>query len=106
MYKRTVFVEEFARLLETLPRDYSFRELQFDYRVVVFLMGQKILERFPEVLVGPEPCGEELYAYEEGGAGNRLQPIKPAPGHGGAGGPTIGPYPHWLCQYVCNLINS
>jgi hypothetical protein len=49
------FVQEFERLLERIPNDISFRQLQYDYRQVGFLMGMKVLEKFPEVLVGPPP---------------------------------------------------
>jgi hypothetical protein len=101
MYSRDAFVEEFERLLANIPKDTSFRQLQFNYRQVAFLMGQKILERFPEILVGKEPCRDEPMAFQMLGAGGR-----PPPGPLPAGGPTIGPYPHELCHYVCVLLNS
>jgi len=105
MYSRDAFVEEFEKLLAKIPKDISFRQLQFDYRQVAFSMGQEILERFPEVLVGKEPCRDEPMSFQIAGPGGR-PPIVPANPAGGTGGPTIGPYPHELCHYVCVLINA
>ena len=106
MFSRDAFVEEFERLLANIPKDTSFRQLQFDYRQVAFLMGQKILERFPEILVGNEPRRDEPAAFQISGTGGRPPPFNPIHAGGGSGGPTIGPYPHELCHYVCVLLNS
>jgi hypothetical protein len=67
MFSRDAFVEEFERLLANIPTNTSFRQLQFDYRQVAFLMGQKILERFPEILVGNEPRRDEPAAFQISG---------------------------------------
>jgi hypothetical protein len=108
MYSRDAFVEEFAKLLAKIPKDTSFRQLQFDYRQVAFSMGQEILARFPEIIVGKEPCKDEPMAFRMAapGPGGGRSPIVPANPAGGTGGPTIGPYPHELCHYVCWIINS
>jgi hypothetical protein len=92
------FVQEFERLLEKIPANITFRQLQFTYRQVAFLMGMKILEKFPEVLTGPPPSRAEMSGPAPGAV--------PAPGPQPSGGPGIGPYPHELCKIVCTLLGS
>jgi hypothetical protein len=106
MYSRDAFFEEFEKLLAEIPKDTSFRQLQFDYRQVAFSMGQEILTRFPEILVGKEPCTDEPMAFQMAAPGGGRPPIVPAHPAGGGGGPTSGPYPHELCHYVCTILNS
>jgi hypothetical protein len=90
------FVQEFERLLEKIPANTTFRQLQFTYRQVAFLMGMKILEKFPEVLTGPPPTRAEMSGGPAPGAA-------PGPGPQPAG---LGPYPHELCKIVCTLLGS
>jgi hypothetical protein len=99
------FVQEFERLLEKIPADISFRQLRFAYRQVAFLMGMKILEKFPEVLIGPPPSPHGDAPRAERSGGSAPGPA-PDPGAVAAGGPTIGPYPHELCRIVCTLMGT
>jgi hypothetical protein len=92
------FVQEFEKLLKKIPANITFRQLQFTYRQVAFLMGMTILEKFPEVLTGPPPSRTEMSGGPTPGA---------APGAGPQpGGPGLGPYPHELCTIVCTLLGS
>jgi hypothetical protein len=70
-------IADFERLLNTFPET-SLQQWQFAYKKVIFLMGLKILNKFPQNAFGPEPIAE---AHGGGGAGGG--------GHGG-GGPAIG----------------
>jgi hypothetical protein len=108
MYSRDAFVKEFEELLAKIPKDISFRQLQFDYRQVAFLMAQKLLERYPEILVGKEPSPDQPMAFltGTGGQSTPVLPVQPVQAGGASGGPNIGPYPHELCHIVCTLINS
>ena len=47
MAKPRIFNEGFEELLETIPKNASLEQWQADYRQVIFLMGLRILERFP-----------------------------------------------------------
>jgi hypothetical protein len=47
MVKPRMFNEGFEELLETIPRNASLEQWQAHYRQVIFLMGLRILERFP-----------------------------------------------------------
>lgn len=109
MYSRDAFVKEFEELLTKIPKEISFRQLQFDYRQVAFLMGLKLMERYPEIIVGKEPCPDQPMAFRMSGTGGQPTPglpVHPVQEGGGSGGPNIGPYPHELCRMVCTLINS
>jgi hypothetical protein len=99
------FVQEFERLLEKIPANITFRQLQFSYRQVAFLMGMKILDKFPEVLTGPPPSLHGNAPRAERSGGPAPGPM-PSPGPAPDGGPTIGPYPHELCKLVCALLGS
>jgi hypothetical protein len=55
MSNREVFTEKFRQLLREIPDNYSLQEWQFLYRQVIFSMGMRILERFPNDVVGPDP---------------------------------------------------
>jgi hypothetical protein len=106
------FVQEFKRLLEKIPKDISLQQLQYDYRQVALLMGMKVLDQFPEVLIGPPPSpyGDAPSAAMSGGgqAPRPAPPRGPAPhlGESPAGGPWIGPIPHELCRLVCTLMSD
>ena len=47
MVKPRMFNEGFEELLETIPKNTSFEQWQANYRHVIYLMGLRILERFP-----------------------------------------------------------
>lgn len=128
------FVQEFERLLERIPKDISFRQLQYDYRQVGVLMGMKVLEKFPEVLVGPPPQslpppwwtvvqpqqqrqqqghqpqqqqqqqGQQQQAQQPQQQGQQLQQQGSTPLSGPGQG--IGPYPHSICTFVCTIMSA
>jgi hypothetical protein len=100
-----VFVQEFQRLLQSIPNDISFRQLQYNYRQVAFLMGMKVLEKFPEILIGPRPGSLEAERMSEGSVG--FHPAPPPRGAAGLGpGQSPGPYPHGLCPLICIILNA
>ena len=86
------FVQEFELLLGKIPQNISLQQLQYDYRQVAVLMGTKLLQKFPEILVGPQPSPQP-----EG---------DPIVGFAPAGGPVIGPHPHQICAFVCIMLGS
>jgi hypothetical protein len=45
--------EEFERLLEGVPGKHSLDEWRHAYRKIIYSGGMKILEVFPEIIVGP-----------------------------------------------------
>ena len=97
MAKRDAFIEDFKRLLEAIPDNYSLPQWQFAYRQVLYSMGMKILGNFPSDVVGPDPSG--------------LQPPGPrlAQSPGKSGGATIdaqtgGGHPSVLCTLVCLVL--
>jgi len=47
--------EQFERLLEGVRGKYSLEEWRFAYRKVVYSGAMKILDDFPELIVGPRP---------------------------------------------------
>jgi len=55
MSTHEAFIREFRRLLETFPEDLSLKQWQYEYRNVIYFMGLKILERFAEDAVAPDP---------------------------------------------------
>jgi hypothetical protein len=126
------FVQEFERLLEKIPKDMSFRQLQYDYRQVAFLMGMKVLEKFPEVLVGPPPQSlpppwwtvvppqqrqqqpqqqqsqqpQQQQSQQPQQQQGQQQQQQQGQGYTIAGGPVIGPHPHQICTFVCIILTS
>lgn len=108
MISRDAFAQEFESLLEKLPKEYSFRQAQFAYREVALLMAIKLLQNYPEVLIGRQPGPKDLTTREAGGP--RMAPPPPGAGNGGVGvpdgGPGIGPNPHELCSLICQLLNA
>ena len=52
MVKTRIFNEGFEELLETIPKNASLEQWQAFYRQVIFLMGLRILERFPNEATG------------------------------------------------------
>jgi hypothetical protein len=122
------FVQEFERLLERIPKEISFRQLQYDYRQVAFLMGMKVLEKFPEVLVGPPPQslpppswtvvppqprqqqqGQQQQPPQQQQQGQQQQQQgqqQQGQVYSPAGGSGLGPYPHAICSFVCTIVSS
>src|SRR5882757_7829413 len=129
------FVHEFEKLLEKIPKDISFRQLQYDYRQVGFLMGMRVLEMFPEVLVGPPPQslpppwwtvppqqrqqqqqqGQQQQGQQQQGQqqqGQQRQSQQPQQQQQQSQQPLsgpgqgIGPYPHSICSFVCTIMSS
>jgi hypothetical protein len=128
------FVQEFERFLETIPKDISFRQLQYDYRQVGFLMGMKVLKMFPEVLIGPPPPslpppwwtavpsqqrsqqyqqqpqqqGQQQQGQQQQGQQQQQQVVgsHPAAPLGTGPGQGLGPYPHGICAFVCTIMSS
>jgi hypothetical protein len=62
--------EQFERLLEGVSGKYSLAEWRYAYEKVIYFGAMKILEDFPEIIVGPPPPPMES---KKG----------PAPAHGG-----------------------
>jgi len=124
------FVQEFEKLLERIPKDISFRQLQYDYRQVGFRMGMRVLEMFPEVLVGPpakslpppwwtvppqqrqqqqgqQPQGQQQQGQQQQGQQQQGQQQSQQPQQSQSGpGQGIGPYPHGICSFVCTIMSS
>jgi hypothetical protein len=56
MSELDTLTQEFDRLLESIPRGkYSLEEWRYAYRKVVYSGAKKILNDFPELIVGPKP---------------------------------------------------
>jgi hypothetical protein len=70
---------DFERLLEGVPENFTLEQWQFAYKQVIFAMGLKILELFPENALGPPPT---------------KSPIKGRGPYMAGGGPTGGPIIH------------
>ena len=95
MATRNVFIEDFKKILETIPDTYSLPQWQFAYRQVVYSMGLKILEKFPNEVVAPDP--------------SKPGPHSPAMSPGNPGDYTIdrgpGPHPNTICRLVCLVLD-
>jgi hypothetical protein len=57
MSKQIAFKEELLRLVEKIPDGPSLLQAQYAYRQIIFFMGLKILETFPEAAIGLPPSG-------------------------------------------------
>lgn len=55
MSKSDPLSTEFERLLEKVPSTFTLEQWQFAYKKVIFSMGLKILELFPDNAFGPPP---------------------------------------------------
>lgn len=73
---------ELARLIGEIPDKATLPEAQFAYRQVIFFMGLKILEAFPEAAIGPVER-ESLARATNAPAGGETG----GGGHGGGRGP-------------------
>jgi hypothetical protein len=84
-------VADFQARLEKIDKS-SLQQWQFAYKKVIFAMGMKILEKFPQNALGPVPIGEGHGGGGQGPGGGPI--IHHHPGHGGGdpapgGGPII-----------------
>ncbi len=70
---------EFERLLGRIPENFTLQQWQFAYKKVIFTMGMKILERFPQNAFGPPPT---------------KSPVKGRGPFAAGGGPKGGPIIH------------
>jgi hypothetical protein len=57
MSEHTALRDEVLRLAEGIPEAPSLRQAQYAYRQIIFFMGLKILETFPEAAIGLPPSG-------------------------------------------------
>jgi hypothetical protein len=98
MAESETFIQEFETLLKRIPADISFRALQYDYRQVAFLMGMKVLERYPEILTGSPPA-------EYSDAPAPIHEGKPVPRPIVRTGPSLNPHPHDICTFSCTILS-
>jgi hypothetical protein len=95
MAKGDAFIEDFKKLLESIPSNYSLPQWQFAYRQVSYLMGMRILGNFSADVVGRDPSGLPP-------PGPQLAPGAPPPavsyGQSGGGHPTV------ICGIVCAVL--
>lgn len=59
MSKRSALKAEVLRLAESIPDDPSLAQAQYAYRQIIYFMGLKILETFPESAIGLPPSGRD-----------------------------------------------
>jgi hypothetical protein len=55
MSAHDTFAEQFRALLHQIPPHSTLEQWQYDYKQVMFLMGQEIINRFAADAVGPPP---------------------------------------------------
>lgn len=87
MATNDAFVEDFRKLLGRIPDDYSYQHWQYAYRQVIYLMGMKILEKFPDEALGLD--------YAEGEYPKHQQIKQKGGGH-----------PSTLCQFTCIVLGA
>lgn len=94
MYTRDAFAEKFHQLLREVPETYNLRQWQLDYRQVIYQMGLRILERFPEGVAGGAPQQPQLQQQPQGNPLQPASPVHPGPradGHTGGPGSGVDP---------------
>ncbi len=90
-------IADFEQLLDRRTERFSLQEWQYAYKKVIFNMGLKILERFPQNAFGPPPPPPmPAGAGGEPGSGHgpTKSPTKGLPPFAYGGGPTGGPIIH------------
>jgi hypothetical protein len=92
------FTKDFDKLLAIIPDDFTLAQWQFAYRSVVYSMGMKILERFPEAVIGSRPHVQPAPHVEMMTTGGAQIPAA-------AGGPGGGGHPHTICTLVCLVVS-
>jgi hypothetical protein len=102
MNERETFIEEFKKLLGTMPA-HSFAEWLYAYRQVAHTMGVEILRRFPEEIAGYPPS--RLAGSRDGEPDDAEIVIVTAPQQ--AGGPSggAGGHPSVLCKLSCLIFD-
>ena len=98
MAKRDAFLEEFKSLLGSIPKDYSLPQWQFAYRQVLYSMGMRILKKFPDAVVGPDPSAAQ-------GAGPKPGQSPSKSRGAGIDGQTGGYHPSIVCKLVCTVLD-
>jgi len=100
MAKRDAFIEDFKKLLEKIPDDFSLPQWQFAYRQVNYFMGMKILQNFGNDVVGPDPSNAQDAPRYSLSSGNPQPTENPA----GGGGQSGGGHPSTVCEFVCFVL--
>jgi hypothetical protein len=55
MATRDAFAGKFNKLLKEIPKSYTLEQWQYIYQQVILSMGTRILERFQQDAIGPDP---------------------------------------------------
>jgi len=87
MATKDAFVEDFKKLLGRIPDDYSYQHWQYAYRQAIYLMGMKILEKFPDEALGLD--------YAQGDSTKQKEHKQKGGGH-----------PSILCQFTCMVLGT
>jgi hypothetical protein len=103
MPKHDAFIEDFEKLLAKIPEHYSLAQWQYAYRNVLYSMGLKILENFPQAVVGPDPSAKQGTPPEHAEM-MMLGGGPPGAIPAGSGGSTGGHRPNILCQLTCTIL--
>jgi len=114
MSELDTLTEQFERLLEGIRSKYTLEEWRYAYRKVIYSGAMKILEDFPEIIIGPplqpSPRLQEQRAPTHGGGA----PMGgPGPYPGGQQPPAIiiagqrpPPYPSAIGELVCIALGN
>ena len=98
MSELDTLTQEFDRLLDGIRTDASLEEWQYAYRKIIFSGAMKLLENFPEIIIGPPPSppppGEEQGSNLRAGA-HPITDGQPPPYR-----------PSTICQLVCIVVNG
>jgi hypothetical protein len=97
MAKRDAFIEDFKKLLESIPDNYSLPQWQFAYRQVAYSMGMKILGNFASDVVAPDPSGLQPHGPMPAQSPGKSAPV-------GIAGQTGGGHPTIICSLVCLVL--
>ncbi len=98
MAKGDAFIEDFKKLLESIPSNYSLPQWQFAYRQVSYLMGMKILGKFSADVVGPDPSGPPPAGPQPALGPGAPPPREVSYGQSGGGHPSV------ICGVVCAVL--
>jgi hypothetical protein len=58
MATRDAFAGKFNKLLKEIPKTYTLEQWQYIYQQVILSMGTRILERFQQDAIGPDPFAQ------------------------------------------------
>lgn len=84
MSELDALTEQVDRLLENIRTKYSLEEWRYAFREIIFSGAMKILDEFPEIIIGPRPESPTQPQQQQ----------QQGPTHGG--GSVIGKGPHPL----------